>query len=98
MDALSPSRMNDFLGCEYRTWIDLERAAGRLELQRVPRPDAELILERGRRHEQLADGGRLVVPLDGGSQRLTLIRRRGGRLERESHEPVRFVPLVSKRP
>src|SRR5215217_782384 len=28
---LSPSRMNDFLGCEYRTWIDLERAAGRLE-------------------------------------------------------------------
>jgi hypothetical protein len=49
---LSPSRMNDFLGCEYRTWIDLERAAGRIELEAVPRPDAELILERGRRHEQ----------------------------------------------
>src|SRR5829696_3687118 len=49
---LSPSRMNDFLGCEYRTWIDLERAAGRIELDAVPRPDAELILERGRRHEQ----------------------------------------------
>lgn len=44
--------MNDFLGCEYRTWIDIERAAGRIELEQVPRPDAELILERGRRHEQ----------------------------------------------
>jgi protein-L-isoaspartate(D-aspartate) O-methyltransferase len=49
--------------------------------------------------EQLADGGRLVLPLDGGSQRLTLVRRRGGRLEYEEHEPVRFVPLVTeKRP
>jgi protein-L-isoaspartate(D-aspartate) O-methyltransferase len=46
--------------------------------------------------EQLADGGRLVVPLDGGSQRLTLIRRRGDRLEETRHEPVRFVPLVTR--
>ena len=46
--------------------------------------------------EQLADGGRLVVPVDGGSQRLTLIRRRGGRLEEARHEPVRFVPLVTR--
>jgi protein-L-isoaspartate(D-aspartate) O-methyltransferase len=46
--------------------------------------------------EQLADGGRLVVPIDGGSQRLTLIRRRGGRFEESRHEPVRFVPLVTR--
>ncbi len=45
--------------------------------------------------EQLADGGRLVLPLDGGSQRLTLVRRRGGALEQEQHDPVRFVPLVT---
>jgi protein-L-isoaspartate(D-aspartate) O-methyltransferase len=47
--------------------------------------------------EQLADGGRLVVPIDGASQRLTLIRRRGGELEHARHEPVRFVPLVEER-
>jgi protein-L-isoaspartate(D-aspartate) O-methyltransferase len=45
--------------------------------------------------EQLAQGGRLVIPT-GGAQRLVLIRRRGGRLEQERHDPVRFVPLVSE--
>ena len=44
--------------------------------------------------DQLADGGRLVAPVDGGEQRLTLIRRRGDGLEREHHDPVRFVPLI----
>ena len=43
---------------------------------------------------QLADGGRLVVPLDGRDQRLCLERRHGDMLERRSLEPVRFVPLV----
>jgi protein-L-isoaspartate(D-aspartate) O-methyltransferase len=47
--------------------------------------------------DQLADGGRLVLPVDGGSQRLTLVRRRGGELSYEQHEPVRFVPLVTGR-
>jgi protein-L-isoaspartate(D-aspartate) O-methyltransferase len=46
--------------------------------------------------DQLADGGRLVLPIDGGSQRLTLVRRRGGELVQEEHEPVRFVPLVTE--
>ena len=44
--------------------------------------------------EQLADGGRLVAPIDSGDQRLLLERRRGGTLERTYLEPVRFVPLV----
>ena len=44
--------------------------------------------------EQLADGGRLVIP-SGAAQRLVLIRRRGDRLEQERHDPVRFVPLVT---
>ena len=43
---------------------------------------------------QLADGGRLVGPVDGGDQRLVLLRRTGGDLRRSSHERVRFVPLV----
>jgi protein-L-isoaspartate(D-aspartate) O-methyltransferase len=46
--------------------------------------------------EQLAEGGRLVGPVDGGDQRLVLLRRgAGGELRREHHERVRFVPLVS---
>jgi protein-L-isoaspartate(D-aspartate) O-methyltransferase len=44
--------------------------------------------------DQLADGGRLVVPVDGRDQRLMLVRRAGQVLMRERHEPVRFVPLV----
>jgi protein-L-isoaspartate(D-aspartate) O-methyltransferase len=45
--------------------------------------------------EQLADGGRLVIPIDGGGQRLTVIHRHDGRLEQREHEPVRFVALVT---
>jgi protein-L-isoaspartate(D-aspartate) O-methyltransferase len=45
--------------------------------------------------DQLADGGRLVIPVDGGRQYLTVVRRRGAELEQEQHEPVRFVPLVT---
>jgi protein-L-isoaspartate(D-aspartate) O-methyltransferase len=44
--------------------------------------------------EQLADGGRLVAPIDGRDQRLLVERRRGDTLERTYLEPVRFVPLV----
>ncbi len=42
--------------------------------------------------DQLADGGRLVAPLD---QRLVLERRSGEALERTLLDPVRFVPLVA---
>lgn len=41
---------------------------------------------------QLADGGRLVAPVD---DRLILERRDGDLLRRSAHEGVRFVPLVS---
>jgi protein-L-isoaspartate(D-aspartate) O-methyltransferase len=44
--------------------------------------------------EQMADGGRLVAPIDGGNQRLLVERRQGDTLERRYLEPVRFVPLV----
>jgi len=48
--------------------------------------------------EQLAPGGRLVLPVgEGDDQRLVLVRRSpdGDRLERRVLEGVRFVPLVS---
>jgi protein-L-isoaspartate(D-aspartate) O-methyltransferase len=44
---------------------------------------------------QLAPGGRLIAPVEDGDQRLYLVRRTGGELQRRSLERVRFVPLVS---
>ncbi|HKQ62934.1 MAG TPA: protein-L-isoaspartate(D-aspartate) O-methyltransferase [Candidatus Polarisedimenticolaceae bacterium] len=49
--------------------------------------------------EQLAEGGRLVLPLwgrDPAEQTLVRAIRRGDRLEREEHGPCRFVPLTGK--
>jgi protein-L-isoaspartate(D-aspartate) O-methyltransferase len=45
--------------------------------------------------DQLADGGRMVIPANGRAQRLLVVRRHGGTLEQVPHDPVRFVPLVS---
>jgi protein-L-isoaspartate(D-aspartate) O-methyltransferase len=51
----------------------------------IPRPLAE----------QLAEGGRLLIPLGGREeQMLTLITRCGEALERRDIAPARFVPLV----
>ncbi|MBK5232624.1 MAG: protein-L-isoaspartate(D-aspartate) O-methyltransferase [Thermoleophilia bacterium] len=43
--------------------------------------------------EQLAEGGRMVIPV-GRDTRLNLIRRSVKGITTEQHEPVRFVPLV----
>ncbi|HET7563670.1 MAG TPA: protein-L-isoaspartate(D-aspartate) O-methyltransferase [Gemmatimonadaceae bacterium] len=45
--------------------------------------------------EQLAEGGRMLIPLGGREeQMLTLLTRRGNELERRDIGPARFVPLV----
>jgi protein-L-isoaspartate(D-aspartate) O-methyltransferase len=45
--------------------------------------------------EQLADGGRLLIPLgDRNEQMLVMVTRHGDRLEQRDIAPVRFVPLV----
>jgi protein-L-isoaspartate(D-aspartate) O-methyltransferase len=45
--------------------------------------------------EQLADRGRLVVPVASGSEEmLTALRRRGSELETVALAPCRFVPLI----
>jgi protein-L-isoaspartate(D-aspartate) O-methyltransferase len=43
---------------------------------------------------QLADGGRLVAPVTGRRQRLTVARREGRHVSWRRLEEVRFVPLV----
>ena len=44
---------------------------------------------------QLADGGRLLIPIgDKAEQMLTLFRKNGNQLERRDIVPVRFVPLI----
>jgi protein-L-isoaspartate(D-aspartate) O-methyltransferase len=54
----------------------------------APKPPPALL-------DQLAEGGRLVVPLDAGdADVLTLMRRRGERTENEPIVPCRFVPLI----
>jgi protein-L-isoaspartate(D-aspartate) O-methyltransferase len=47
---------------------------------------------------QLAEGGRLVVPIagEGATDLLTLLRRHGDRVEAEAVAPCRFVPLVGE--
>jgi protein-L-isoaspartate(D-aspartate) O-methyltransferase len=46
---------------------------------------------------QLAEGGRLVIPVGPpGYQRLTLIDHRGGRFDRQEGEACTFVPLVGR--
>jgi protein-L-isoaspartate(D-aspartate) O-methyltransferase len=56
----------------------------------APAPPASLV-------EQLADGGRMVVPVAGeGGERLTVVRRRGGDVTSEVLTPVRFVPLIGR--
>jgi protein-L-isoaspartate(D-aspartate) O-methyltransferase len=43
---------------------------------------------------QLATGGRMVIPVGRGRQRLMVIRRTDGELRRDTLDRVRFVPLV----
>ena len=43
---------------------------------------------------QLAEGGRMMLPVGKDVQRLVLLRRKGGRLTQEEDLPVRFVPMI----
>jgi protein-L-isoaspartate(D-aspartate) O-methyltransferase len=44
--------------------------------------------------EQLKEGGRMIVPVGLGAQRLVILRKKGGKIDQEEDLPVRFVPMV----
>ncbi len=44
--------------------------------------------------EQLRDGGRMIIPVGVGVQRLVVLRKVGDRVEQQDDLPVRFVPMV----
>ena len=46
--------------------------------------------------EQLASGGRLIIPVGDDVQELRLVTRRGDRFEEKSVLPVRFVPMTGE--
>jgi protein-L-isoaspartate(D-aspartate) O-methyltransferase len=47
--------------------------------------------------DQLAEGGRLIIPLGGtDEQTLAMFTRRGGEVVRQDVAPVRFVPLLGR--
>lgn len=44
--------------------------------------------------DQLKDGGRMILPLGAGFQRLVILRKKDGKIIQEDDLPVRFVPMV----
>ncbi|PKL46004.1 MAG: protein-L-isoaspartate O-methyltransferase [Candidatus Riflebacteria bacterium HGW-Riflebacteria-2] len=44
--------------------------------------------------EQLADDGRMILPLGAYSQRLVILRKKGNSVVTEDDLPVRFVPMI----
>jgi protein-L-isoaspartate(D-aspartate) O-methyltransferase len=68
--------------------VSVERHAGLARLAAAPAPPPALL-------EQLADGGRMVVPVASGREEmLTALRRHGTELESVALAPCRFVPLI----
>ena len=47
--------------------------------------------------EQLAEGGRMMLPVGEGSQRLVMLRKQNGKMIRTEDLVVRFVPMVRER-
>ncbi|MDO9541497.1 MAG: protein-L-isoaspartate(D-aspartate) O-methyltransferase [Kiritimatiellia bacterium] len=47
--------------------------------------------------DQLKDGGRMILPLGTGFQRLVILRKKNGKIVQEDDLPVRFVPMIRQK-
>lgn len=79
--------------------VNLKHSDGNLGLPTVAPFDGILMAAAATRvspalKEQLAEGGRLVMPVGSAEQRLYVIRRTSKGCDETPHEAVRFVPLL----
>jgi protein-L-isoaspartate(D-aspartate) O-methyltransferase len=89
LDALGYENIRFKLGDGFAGWPDAAPFDG-IVVTAAPASVPEA-LER-----QLAQGGRMIVPVGLGSQELVLIRREGDAFRRQGLIGVRFVPLVRR--
>lgn len=77
------------IGDGYRGWPEAAPFDGIIVTAAPPSIPKPLV-------EQLAEGGRMVVPVGRGMQELQVLVKREGRLVLQSTLPVRFVPMVGE--
>ena len=91
LQTLGYRNISYLVGDGYRGWTQKAPFDAIVVAAAAPVVPAEL-------KEQLAIGGRLVIPVgDEGHQFLRVIRRTSGGFEEQTREAVRFVPLVRGR-
>jgi len=82
-------RVHTRIGDGYAGWPEAAPFDAILVTAAAPRVPEPLV-------EQLADGGRLVIPVGEGWQMLEVHHRQGERVERERVLDVRFVPMTGR--
>lgn len=87
--AVGEKRVKLRVGDGYLGWPEEAPFQGIVLTAAPPRVPAPLI-------EQLAEGGRLVLPLGRLDQELVVIEKRGGQVRRQEVFPVRFVPMTGR--
>jgi protein-L-isoaspartate(D-aspartate) O-methyltransferase len=89
LDALSYTNVHPRIGDGYDGWPD-EAPFDGIVVTAAPSQIPEPLLD------QLAVGGRLVIPVGRGSQDLVVVTRTEQGLEQRVETPVRFVPMTGK--
>lgn len=87
-DQLGYTNINSKIGDGYKGWPEyapFDAIVVTASPEKIPLP----------LQEQLAEGGRMIIPVGGSNiQQLVLLRKRKGKIREESILPVRFVPLI----
>jgi protein-L-isoaspartate(D-aspartate) O-methyltransferase len=89
LDGLSNTNLHPRVGDGYDGWPD-EAPFDGIVVTAAPSQIPEPLLD------QLAVGGRLVIPVGRGSQDLVVVTRTEQGLEQRVETPVRFVPMTGK--